>query len=206
MSRAFCYQCRRASVACLCGRIEPQQNQVRVVVLQHPDESSHARGSAIIAELGLQQYTCWVGEDFTEHAPLQQLLQAHENGRAGELVLVFPAEEARSLQQVKAEEPIKTLLFIDASWRKARKIWRTNPQLQRLNCCYLEPSQPSAYRIRKEPRPGYLSTLESIVEALRIIEDAPTAYQPMLELFTEMIDFQIEQMGAETYKKHYQEK
>lgn len=206
MSRAFCYQCHRASVACLCGRIEPQQNQVRVVVLQHPDESSHARGSAIIAELGLQQYTRWVGEDFTAHVPLQQLLQAHENERADELVLVFPAEQAQSLQQVKAEKPVKTLLFIDASWRKARKIWQINPQLQRLNCCYLEPSQPSAYRIRKVPRPGYLSTLESIVEALRIVEDAPTAYQPMLELFTEMIDFQIEQMGAQTYKKHYRDK
>jgi DTW domain-containing protein YfiP len=202
MSRAFCYQCHRASVACLCGRIEPQQNQVRVVVLQHPDESSHARGSAIIAELGLQQYTCWVGEDFTAHAPLQQLLQAHGD----ELVLVFPGEQARGLQQVKAEKPIKILLFIDASWRKARKIWQTNPQLQRLNCCYLEPAQPSAYRIRKVPQPGYLSTLESIVEALRIVEEAPADYQPMLELFTEMIDFQIEQMGAETYKKHYQDK
>jgi len=175
-------------------------------VLQHPDESSHARGSAIIAELGLQQYTCWVGEDFTEHAPLQQLLQAHENEQVDELVLVFPADQAWSLQQLKAVKPVKTLLFIDASWRKARKIWQTNPQLQRLNCCYLEPSQPSAYRIRKVPRPGYLSTLESIVEALRIVEDAPTAYQPMLELFTDMIDFQIEQMGAQTYKKHYQDK
>jgi len=175
---------------------------VRVVVLQHPDESSHARGSAIIAELGLQQYTCWVGEDFSAHAPLQQLLQAH----ADELVLVFPAEHARDLQQVKTEKPIKLLLFIDASWRKARKIWQINPQLQRLNCCYIEPSQPSAYRIRKVPQPGYLSTLESIVETLRIVEDAPTAYQPMLELFTQMIDFQIEQMGSQTYKKYYQDK
>lgn len=202
MSRAFCYQCHRASVACLCGRIDPQQNQVRVVVLQHPDESSHARGSAIIAELGLQQYTRWVGEDFSAHAPLQQLLQVH----ADELVLVFPAEHACSLQQARAEQSIKVLLFIDASWRKARKIWQINPQLQKLNCCYLEPSRPSAYRIRKEPQPGYLSTLESIVEALRIVEEAPAAYQPMLELFTEMIDFQIEQMGADTYKKHYQDK
>lgn len=189
-------------MACLCGRIEPQQNQTRVVVLQHPDESSHARGSAIIAELGLQQYTRWVGEDFTVHAPLQQLLQDHGD----ELVLVFPAENARPLQQVRTEKSIKLLLFIDASWRKARKIWQINPQLHRLSCCYLEPAQPSAYRIRKEPKPGYLSTLESIVEALRTVEDAPAAYQPMLELFTEMIDFQIEQMGADTYKKHYHEK
>jgi DTW domain-containing protein YfiP len=202
MSRAFCYQCRRASVACLCGRIEPQNNQLRVVVLQHPDESSHARGSAIIAELGLQQYTRWVGEDFTSHEPLQQLLQRH----ADELVLVFPAEHARSLQQAQAEKPIQVLLFIDASWRKARKIWQINPQLQQLQCCYLEPSQPSAYRIRKVPQAGYLSTLESIVEALRIVEDAPDAYQPMLDLFAEMIDFQIQQMGVETYKKHYLDK
>lgn len=206
MSRAFCYQCRRASVACLCGRIEPQQNQVRVVVLQHPDEVSHARGSAIIAELGLQQYTCWVGEDFTTHEPLQQLLRAHENERADELVLVFPAGHARRLQQVQAEKPIKLLLFIDASWRKARKIYQINPQLQQLNCCYIEPSKSSAYRIRKVPQAGYLSTLESIVEALRIVEDAPADYQPMLDLFTQMIDFQIEQMGVETYKKHYLDK
>jgi len=61
MSRAFCYQCYRAKVACLCGRIEKQQNQIKTIVLQHPAEAKNAKASAIIAELGLEQYECWVG-------------------------------------------------------------------------------------------------------------------------------------------------
>lgn len=201
MSRAFCYQCHRAKVACLCDRIDKQHNQVKIVVLQHPDETSQAKGSAIIAELGLQQYTCWVGENFTEHQQLTQLIR----NQASTTAILFPSDQAVKLQ---AGEPvdvqgIDTLLVIDATWRKARKIWQINPQLHQLQCLRLSPEIPSQYRIRKIPGDAYLSTVESIVEALRLLENRPQSYQPLLDLFAQMIDFQIEQMGMEIFIHHY---
>ena len=201
MPREVCYTCRRAKIACLCGRIEPQANQVKVVVLQHPDETNNAKGSAIIAELGLKQYQRWVGEDFKQHKGLKELLKQHES----EVLVLYPAQQAIELT-ANRERKFRYLLIIDATWRKAKRIWETNPQLHGLTCMKLASHQGSNYRIRKAPQAEYLSTVESIVVGLNLLEGSDTAYQPLLALFDEMIDFQIENMGPELYKHNYEEK
>jgi len=199
MSREVCYVCHRAKVACLCGRIERQANQIKVIVLQHPDEARHAKGSAIIAELGLRQYQCWVGENFTQHEKLNALIK----NRADEIRVLYPAEQALELGAVN-NSPVEYLIIIDATWRKARRIWECNTHLHGLMCVALSAEKTSNYRIRKVPQVGYLSTVESIVEGLRQIEGRPQAYQPLLDLFDEMVDFQIENMGEAIYRENYE--
>jgi len=202
MSREVCYVCKRAKVACLCGRIKPQANQLKVIVLQHPDEARHAKGSAIIAELGLQQYQCWVGEDFTQHAQLNALIE----NQADKIRVLYPAEQAVEWlprNQSGNKLSVAYLIVIDATWRKARRIWESNGQLHALSCVKLSPKKASNYRIRKVPQVGYLSTVESIVEGLRQIEGQAQAYQPLLDLFDEMVDFQIESMGEMIYRENY---
>jgi len=156
MSREVCYVCHRAKVACLCGRIERQANQIKVIVLQHPDEARHAKGSAIIAELGLRQYQCWVGENFTQHEKLNALIK----NRADEIRVLYPAEQALELGAVN-NSPVEYLIIIDATWRKARRIWECNTHLHGLMCVALSAEKTSNYRIRKVPQVGYLSTVES---------------------------------------------
>jgi len=205
MSRAFCYQCHRAKVACLCGRIEKQPNQIKLIVLQHPDEASNKKATAIIAELGLQQYQRWVGEDFTEHGELKQLLE----NKQGKLAVLYPADNAEKLDvqiESTAATSIEVLIIIDGTWRKAHKIWQLNPQLHQLKVLTFNEVRSSDYRIRKEPEAGCLSTVESIVFALRILERNTQAYQGLLDLFIEMVDFQIGKMGERTYEQNYQNK
>jgi len=205
MSRAFCYQCHRAKVACLCGRIEKQPNQIKLVVLQHPDEASNKKATAIIAELGLQQYQRWVGEDFTGHDGLNQLLE----NKQGKLAVLYPAENAQKLDfqiEPTATSSIEALIVIDGTWRKAHKIWQLNPQLHQLQAFTFNEVYSSDYRIRKEPQAGCLSTVESIVFALRLLERDTQAYQELLDLFIEMVDFQIAKMGEGRYEQNYQNK
>ncbi len=203
MSRAFCYQCHRAKVACLCNRIEKYQNQVAVTVLQHPDEAGHPKASAIIAELGLAYYQCWVGEDFSQHEGFQCLI----SGNTEHIALLYPAEGAIALNEagVANQRGIKHLIIIDATWRKARKIWALNTDLHLLKAYRLATGKGSNYRIRKAPEEGHLSTVESIVEGLRVLEGGAERYQALLDLFTEMIDFQIEKMGEQTWRENYKE-
>lgn len=205
MTRAFCYQCRRAKVACLCGRIEKQPNDVSVIVLQHPDETNNPKGSAIIAELGLKQYQRWIGEDFSQHEALNQLLEQ----KASQTVMLFPADQAVELDDAwLAEESreIKYLIVIDATWRKARKIWQLSSNLHAVPAIKFTASRQSDYRIRKIPQEGYLSTIECVVEGLRLLEGRPKSYQSLLDLFNQMIDFQIDKMGESTYQKNYLDK
>jgi len=198
MSREVCYTCHRAKVACLCARIEKHANPVNIIVLQHPDEVKNSKGSAIIAELGLKQYQAWVGEDFRQVKALNELIE----NASEEMLVLFPAKQAVDLKRNMSEKA-KYLIIIDASWRKARKIWETNKQLHKLKCVKLVTDRSSNYRIRKVPQQGYLSTIESIVEGLRVLDKSPGAYQPLLDLFYEMIDFQISKMGHEVYVKNY---
>ena len=205
MPRAFCYQCRRAKITCLCGRIEKQPNDIKIVVLQHPDEVNNPKGSAIIAELGLEKYQRWIAEDFSQHTELTDFLIKHKY----EVAVLYPSENAIELNNKwlkKVELNLKYLIVIDATWRKAKKIWELQPLLHELTTLKLTEEQISNYRIRKVPREGYLSTIESVVVSLRALEHGSQGYQPLLDLFTEMIDFQIEKMGKKTYLKNYLDK
>ena len=94
-------------------------------------------------------------------------------------------------------------IFIDASWRKARRIWHLSTNLHPLITIRLDQLEKSNYRIRKEPGPGLVSTLEAIVTLLSCLESQPDKYQPLLQVFNEMIDHQIQSMGDTVYQKNY---
>ena len=174
--------------------------------MQHKDEVRHPKGSAIIADLSLQQCIRYVGEDFSFHQELNQILKHNLN----KVFVVFPTEQAMPLSLFKQRLDVEDkalsqylFIFIDASWRKARKIWHLSTNLHQLTTIKLDKLEKSNYRIRKEPGPGLVSTLESIVSLLSCLESEPDKYQPLLEIFNEMIDHQIQSMGDAVFQKNY---
>ena len=98
---------------------------------------------------------------------------------------------------------IKNLIVIDATWRKAKKIWALSKNLHDLPAIKLSDDYVSRYRIRKVPADGYLSTVEAITFSLADIENKPTKYQPMLEMFDQIIDEKIDSMGKDVYRQNY---
>lgn len=206
MSRAYCYQCYRPATSCLCSKIKPVENKPGVIILQHKDEVRHPIGSAIIADLSLKNCTRYVGEDFSFNQELNQILV----NDLKKVFLVFPAEAALPLSSFKQDHVTEddvlnqyVFIFIDASWRKARKIRHLSTNLHKLRAIELDKLEESNYRIRKEPGPGLVSTLESIVSLLSCLESDPEKYQPLSDVFNEMIDSQVERMGNETYQRNY---
>ena len=206
MSREYCYRCYRPRSACLCGKIKLVRNKPGIIILQHKDEVRHPKGSAIIADLSLQNCVRYVGEDFSAHPELNQLLQTN----LSRVFLVFPAEQAMPLSLLNQQYPVEDALleqyvfiFIDASWRKASKIWHLSTNLHQLKTIKLDHQKVSNYRIRKAPAPGLLSTVESIVALLSSVESATEKYQPLLDVFNAMIDHQIKRMGDSVYQKNH---
>lgn len=174
-----------------------------MIVLQHPDESRINKGSAIIAKLSLKKYQCWQGEGFSAHASLNQLLKT----AAEETAVLYPSADALPLMHddsaVQRDKKIKHLIVIDATWRKAKKIWSLSENLHALTSYKIGADIKSNYRIRKVPDDGYLSTIEAIAYSLSALDQSADRYQPMLDLFDSMIDFQIDKMGQNTYEKNY---
>lgn len=201
MGRAYCYRCQRVEASCICQQAILIDNKVSVYVLQHPDETRHSKGTAIIASLCLQHYQCWQGEDFSQHKQLNSLLQAEK----GSVYILYPSQDAIDINECISTDAgaIKHLIVIDATWRKAKKIWALSKNLHDLPALTFNKKYISNYRIRKVPDDGYLSTLEAISCCLGEIEIQPEKYQPMLSLFDSVIDRQIEAMGNDVYEKNY---
>lgn len=197
MPRPRCERCQRPIAHCLCPLIPSLDSRTRVVVLQHPSETSHALNTARLAALGLINAELRVGEVFDD---LKTLL-ASPGYRP---VLLFPGDGAEVLQTYGAGIDELPLLLIvpDGTWRKARKMLYLNPLLEALPRVTLGQVTPSRYRLRKAPEPGALSTIEAVVQALNVLEGAGR-FDPVLRPFEALIEGQIRAMGMDTFERNH---
>lgn len=179
-SRAFCYRCHKPGALCLCASIPRVDPRTRVVVLQHPRERAHPIGTARFVELGLTK-----GEVHVAHGLRREL------ELPADAAVLFPHDTARDLSDLAPDERPTTLVVLDGTWPQARSLYRANPWLAALPHVRLSPDAPSRYRIRREPSEDYVSTLESIVLALRILEPSLEGLEGLLSAFDGMIDAQI---------------
>ncbi|PSW03916.1 tRNA-uridine aminocarboxypropyltransferase [Photobacterium lipolyticum] len=210
MSR-YCEQCGKAKKACICRWIQVIDAKTELWILQHPSELNRAIGTARILTLSLPNARLWVGEDFSLHDELNMLLA--ESGR--EIFLVYPGESSVPISSlastnIASTSPVKgitrTLILLDGTWKKAYKMWQLSTNLHHLPTVNLDNVESGNYRIRKSPKEQGVSTVEAGYLALTALESHPETFAPLLDVFNQMIDFQIQQMPAGIYEKHYGEK
>ncbi len=158
-----------------------------MVVLQHPREHHKAIGTARIAALCLPSAEILVGFDF-EHDERARSLLADPEAPA---VLLYPSPEARDLRRDPPKGPV-TLVVLDGTWSQSRSLLRDNAWLQGLPKVAFAPDAPSEYRIRREPREDFVSTIEALVHALGMLEDGdPARFQALMAPFRAMVDLQV---------------
>lgn len=183
--RVRCHRCWRPAPMCYCDLLPRIATATRVVILQHPHERTHPFGTARLVRLSLPN-----SELHVPYAGVRGTLD-HPLPVPEDTVVLFPLPEAPLVTELPPAARPSTLLAIDGTWAHARRLYRENPWLRRLRHVRLRPPAPSRYRIRREPHPDCMSTLEAIVEALRAIEPAPVDFAPLLAAFDGMIDRQI---------------
>ncbi|OEF26970.1 tRNA-uridine aminocarboxypropyltransferase [Vibrio rumoiensis] len=202
MSR-YCVQCGKANNACICDWIKPIDAQIQLVILQHPSETKRPMGTAKILHLSLSRCEYFVGEDFSQNEALNQLLTDDQYLS----MVLYPSEESRvlsseSLNQINPLNKKIRLILIDGTWKKAYKIWQLSTNLHHLMPIALPNNLVGNYRIRKAPSEQHLSTVEAGFHALCII-DTETDFSPLMNTFTQMVDYQIAQMPEGVFEKNY---
>ncbi|MFJ9992736.1 tRNA-uridine aminocarboxypropyltransferase [Pseudomonas putida] len=196
MPRPRCERCKRPLDHCLCPLIPALDSRTRVVLLQHPSETSHALNTARLAALGLRNAELLVGEVFED---LSALLATPGYRPA----LLFPGEQAEVVSAYGEGDALPLLLIVpDGTWRKARKLLYLNPLLAALPRVTLADVAPSRYRLRKAPEAGAVSTIEAVVQALNVLEQ-PANFDELLRPFEALIEGQISAMGAETFARNH---
>jgi DTW domain-containing protein YfiP len=203
--RILCQCCQRPEKACICPFITPVNNNIHVVVLQHPSEISQAKGTVALLAKSLHSCQVIVGEDFTNNEPLHQILTQYQG------LLLYPNEKAQvlsgSLMSLLKNNALQTtrdsmhtnkkakpycLIILDGTWKKAYKMLMLSQTLQQLTSVCLPESLANTgqYHIRKVAKKNALSSLEACCHALSLLENSDK-YQPLLTKFNDFNQFQL---------------
>jgi DTW domain-containing protein YfiP len=197
--RAQCATCLRAASACICDLVAPTQHRTEVLILQHPMEVQHAKNTGRLLHLSLRRSQLLVGETISQ----AQLLAACAPGNYA--VLLYPESAPKPVRRVgrALSEPVSnlsleptpldvqrlqvasriTLVVLDATWRKSRKMLHLSPALQALPRLALRDVPASGYTIRKAHKAGQRSTLEATCAALAQLEGNAVSTVALLEAF-----------------------
>ncbi|WP_163133343.1 tRNA-uridine aminocarboxypropyltransferase [Agarivorans sp. Alg241-V36] len=204
MSRVRCPRCLRPQSHCLCADIPHCTHSHPVIVLQHPSEQQHAKGTAHLACLALGNAQIMVGETEEDFAELKQQVELNPD----QFLLIYPSETSQAIEHRATSknaasvvaDSFPTILLLDGTWRKAKKLWHLNPWLQDLEQFHFDRAPHGQYKIRKTSIDKGLSTIEAIGYALNQLEMFdPT---PLVGILRALANQQLSAMPA-AIKKRY---
>lgn len=182
-----CLECFRPKPTCFCASIPRIWNKTEVFILQHRREQFHRFNTARIVRRAL--HNSHLLADYTDNICRRLELKP----RAG---LLSPGQTATLISELPVDERPDQLVVIDGTWHQAKTLIREIPLLQRLPRYQLMPESPSRYRIRREPNATSLSTVEAVVEALRVLEPETTGLDQLLGAFDRMVETQLAHAGS----------
>lgn len=195
-SRMRCLRCWRPKALCLCATVPTIPTRTRIEILQHPQERTHPFGTARLVAMALPNarlHTVFGGLRGDLHHPL---------ALPDDAAVLFPHPAAADLAELAPAARPSTLVVLDGTWAHAKRLYRLNPWLAGLRHVRLHP-EPSRYRIRREPQADYVSTLEAVVAALRLLEPDLVGLDALLRTFDGMVDTQIDVAGRATRHGRY---
>ena len=186
MPRATCYACFKPCSECICETVPRVRSRTGIHVLQHPRERRHPLGTARIVGLGVVGATV----DICDHQLTAQY-GFFSQGVPPRTGLLYPHPRARPLEDLPSAERPEHLIVLDGTWPHAKSLYKANPWLATLPHYGLTPTEPSRYRIRRQPAPHCISTLEAVVCALAVLEPELEGLESLLSTFDAMIDRQL---------------
>ena len=143
----------------------------------------------------LSNSSLWVGAEFNEKSEIHQLIGAPNT----QPLLLYPGPQSLSIDSLTPElhqallppEKDALVIVLDATWDLAQKMLHRSPSLQSIPRISFEARDPSRFKIRRQPKPECLSSIEAIHRVLTLL-DPGTSYDAMLGVFDRMVERQIE--------------
>ena len=174
--------------------VEPIENRLFVLILQHPQEKKEVLATAGLTRALLSRAELVVGLSWPNLA--RALGRAADPKRWAVLYLgsARPAALGHEREVIALDrhgEPVANqtailqhldgVVLLDGTWKEAKTLWWRNPWLLKLRRLVLNPQRPSRYgRIRREPRREALSTLEAVALLLSHLDEGSEAGTALL--------------------------
>ena len=166
-----CEQCLIAKHYCICEGAEYASCDAAVCLLMYHNESFKPSNTGrLIAEIVPDNYAF----RWDRTSPDPALLALLNNDKYQSFV-IFPAEDVETDRVVTQVEPVagKTPLFIflDGTWREAKKMIRKSPYLDNLPVLSITAQKLSDYRLRVAPHAHQLGTAEVAIMVLALANE-----------------------------------
>ena len=177
--RKVCGNCHYPLKTCVCSALTHIEHETNVIILQDKNEVNNAKNTTRLLALSLSNLTIVKSDDIESMCKLETA--CIQNPAA--FALFFPSNNSSPFEthvssnsetplnelQEKAPETtrsIKHILFIDGTWRKAKRLYLSNEWLQHLPNYHFDEPLQGQYRIRKTSIENGLSTLEAVAYVL----------------------------------------
>jgi len=182
-----CPHCGKPVALCVCDGIEPFDNQIELVILQHPQEQDRTLGTARLTIRHFKNSMFKIGLSWPSLAKILDRpvdpqrwailylgsVKAAEIAPGHDIVVVNRKGEAER-DQDEALRFLEGVIVLDGTWSQAKALWWRNPWMLRCRRIVLNPSRPSGYgKLRREPRRDGLATIEAAAMLLGRLEHNP---------------------------------
>jgi DTW domain-containing protein YfiP len=206
----LCLRCRRRIRTCVCHLLRPFETASRFVILMHPMEFKKEKvGTGRFSHLILANSEVLVDVGFDGNARLGELLA----DPAYETFLLYPGTAtidlgSDELRRRLAKRP--QFVVIDGTWPCAKKMMKLSTCLHGLPRVSFRPGRVSEFRVKHQPLPGCLSTVESIHQVLRDlnrlgVEATSPKEENLMEVFRYTVEQQV-QLASDPDRAGYRKK
>lgn len=189
-----CLKCRRPEKSCLCEYVSPVETKTKFVILMHPKEYKKVRiATGRLTHLQLQNSEILVDIDFSQNRRLNSLIKSHNS------FVLYPNEESLNISTMTREKTSEMagdnlIIVIDATWYLAKKMFKLSTNLHNLRSLSFEADVISDFRIKQQPYPKCLSTIESVkivIEELNRLKIEDCSLKNFLSPLHKMVEYQI---------------
>ncbi|MGE3611831.1 MAG: tRNA-uridine aminocarboxypropyltransferase [Bacteriovoracaceae bacterium] len=207
----LCLNCRRRLRTCVCEYLRPFDTESRFIILMHPMEFKKEKvGTGRFSHLILKNSLCFVDISFDQN---KEFLAALNDPQYQSFVL-YPGVDTINLSSPAVPEALlgkkNQFIVIDGTWPCAKKMMKLSKCLHDLPRVSFQTERISEFKIKHQPLPGCLSTVESIHQVLKDlnrfgIENNLDAEDNLIEVFRKTIDMQI-QLAQDPERQGYRRK
>jgi len=154
-----CPRCGKPLPLCICESVEPIQNKVQLLILQHPQEQDRALGTARLAALHFRDAVVKIGLSWpslskalgrTVHDPSRWAILYLGSAKVAdldtdkEIVAIDRKGELEEHQRAILED-IEGIVLLDGTWSQAKALWWRNAWMLKCQRVILGPKRASRY-------------------------------------------------------------
>lgn len=166
--REKCYSCNRAKSSCVCEYINRIKTKTKFIILMHPKEFKKTKNNTgKITNSSLANSEIFVGIDFSNNKKINEILNNPDNN----CFVLYPSDTSIKLndENIQKENKNIVIFIIDSTWPCSNKMLRLSSNIRNLQKISFTHSKISQYKIKTQPNELSLSTIESTLCVLELL-------------------------------------